>query len=63
MNSENADRTITPTEVKAWFGKSKQQKLKPDIYINIAAGLTKLRWPRDPPAKVGTKPMIRKSGL
>jgi hypothetical protein len=48
---KKADRAITAAEVKTWFGKTKQQRLRPDIYGKIAADLTRLRWPSDPPPK------------
>jgi hypothetical protein len=46
-------RTITAAEVESWFGRSKKLKLRPEKYSEIAAGLTKMRWPSDPPASKG----------
>jgi hypothetical protein len=43
-------RTITATEVESWFGRSKKLQLRPEKYGEIAAGLTKMRWPSDRPA-------------
>jgi hypothetical protein len=60
---KKVDRTITPAEVKTWFGQSRQQKLKPAIYSKIAADLNKLRWPSDPLPKDRSRPTTRKSGL
>jgi hypothetical protein len=57
------DRIITPAEVRAWFGKSKQQKLKPEVYGKIAAGLTNLRWPSDPPPKARSRSPVSESCL
>ncbi len=42
-------RTITAAEVREWFGNSGKSKLDEAQYSEIAAGLTELRWPADPP--------------
>jgi len=60
---KKADRPITAAEVKSWFGNTKQQKLKPDIYGKIAACLNRLRWPSDPLPEDGFRPTTSKSGL
>jgi hypothetical protein len=46
-------RPITAAEVESWFGRSKKLKLRPEKYSEIGAGLTKMRWPSDPPASKG----------
>jgi hypothetical protein len=43
-------RTITAAEVETWFGNSKKLKSRPEKYGEIAAALTKMRWPSDRPA-------------
>jgi hypothetical protein len=60
---KKAERAITPAEVQAWFGKSKQQTLQPNIFGKIAADLNKFRWPSDPPPKDRLSPTTRKSRL
>lgn len=42
-----SSRTITATEVRAWFGKSRKSQLGNAQYREIAAYLTKIRWPSD----------------
>jgi hypothetical protein len=42
-------REITAAEVKEWFGGSKISTIGGDQCRKIATGLTKLRWPGDPP--------------
>jgi hypothetical protein len=42
-----SSRTITATEVRDWFGKSRQSLLGNAQYREIAAYLTKIRWPSD----------------
>ena len=42
-------RTITAAEIREWFGNSGKSKLDEAQYSEIAAGLTKFRWPADPP--------------
>ena len=44
-----AARTITADEVAEWFGKSRRARLGQAQYRKLAAYLTKLRWPDDPP--------------
>ena len=48
-NSQEASRTITASEVKQWFGSSGKAQLRSAQYGTIAAGITKLYWPSDPP--------------
>jgi hypothetical protein len=43
-------RTITPAEIKLWFGNSSKASLSETQYSEIAARLTKCRWPSDPPS-------------
>jgi hypothetical protein len=44
-------RTITPAEIQIWFGNSKNaSSLTQAQYSEIAAHLTRCRWPSDPPA-------------
>jgi hypothetical protein len=61
--SQNAvSRTISAAEVKGWFGKSRKLKLSDAQYDEIAARLTKLRWPcdlPDPPNSPGLPKEIR----
>jgi hypothetical protein len=42
-------RTITAAEVRGWFGASSNALLSEVQYSEIAAYLTKCRWPSDPP--------------
>ena len=44
-----AARKISTAEVKQWFGNSRQAQLTEPQYREIAARLTKCRWPGDPP--------------
>jgi hypothetical protein len=56
------DQSITPEEVQSWFGKSKQKKLKPQIYRTIACQLNKFRGP-SAPLTIRSSPLERKSGM
>lgn|GEM_PF-3069521 len=47
-------RKITATEVKKWLGSSKASILGRSQYREIAAGLTKLKWPGDLPSPLGS---------
>ncbi len=47
-------RTITAAEIREWFGNSGKLKLNEAQYGEIAAGLTKFRWPADPPSPAGS---------
>jgi hypothetical protein len=42
-------RTISADEVRDWFGKSPKSKLKEIQYCELAAFLTRCRWPDDLP--------------
>lgn len=42
-------RTVTPDEVKEWFGRSRKAQLHEERYGAIAADITALKWPGDPP--------------
>jgi hypothetical protein len=44
-----ASRTITAAEVRRWVGDSAKSKLGEAQFREIAVGLTKFRWPGDPP--------------
>ena len=46
-NSQHASRTITAAEVRGWFGSSPKSRLGATQYREIAAYLTKIRWPSD----------------
>ena len=48
MTENNASRTITAAEVKGWFGKSSKWRPGHAQYCDIAAQLTKWKWPCDP---------------
>jgi hypothetical protein len=45
---DTASRTITAAEVRDWFGKSPESRLGNAQYCDIAAYLTRLKWPSDP---------------
>jgi hypothetical protein len=47
--SDDSCRTITTDDVRVWFGKSPKSKLKEAQYCELAAFLTRCRWPGDPP--------------
>ena len=47
-------RTITVDEVREWVGNSSKSTLDKAQYSKIAAGLTKFRWPADPPDPPGS---------
>lgn len=47
MTQDTASRTITAAEIRAWIGKSRKSRLGNAQYREIAAYLTKLRWPCD----------------
>jgi hypothetical protein len=51
-----SSRTITATEVRAWFGKSRKSRLGDAQYREIAAYLTKIRWPTDVDGLLGPQP-------
>lgn len=48
MTKDRALRTIAAAEVEGWFGKSNRSQLGDAQYREIAAQLTKWRWPSDP---------------
>src|SRR6266516_384377 len=49
-----AHRKSTAAEIREWFGNSGKLKLNEAQYGEIAAGLTKFRWPADPPSPAGS---------
>jgi hypothetical protein len=51
-----ASRTITATEVRDWFGKSRKSRLGNAQYREIGAFLTKIRWPSDAGGLLGPQP-------
>jgi hypothetical protein len=54
ISSANSSRTITLSEVRDWFGKSKKLQLGRGQCSKIAARLTRLRWPSDSPTPTDT---------
>jgi hypothetical protein len=52
--STKNSRTITATEVEGWVGKSRNSKIGKVQFHEIAAGLTRLRWPSDPEPPPGS---------
>jgi hypothetical protein len=61
ISHAKASRTITAAEVREWFGDSSKSKLDEAQYRGIAAGLTKFRWPADPPDPPGSPWLPKKS--
>jgi hypothetical protein len=51
-----ASRTITAAEVRDWFGKNPKSRLGNAQHREIAAYLTKLRWPSDAGGLLGPRP-------
>jgi hypothetical protein len=61
MSNAQNTRKITSLEVEQWFGPSSKAQLSDPQYKTIAARLTKMRWPKDPPslaslAMINTQP-------
>jgi hypothetical protein len=54
ISSPKVSRKITAAEVQEWAGRSSKVKLGQAQCSEIAAGLTRLRWPGDPPAVPGS---------
>jgi hypothetical protein len=48
VRQNRALRTITASEVKSWFGNLSKSQLGRAQYRDIAANLTRLKWPSDP---------------
>jgi hypothetical protein len=49
MSQASASRTITPAELKKWFGTSHRAVLGDEQCSKLAEYLTKIKWPADPP--------------
>jgi hypothetical protein len=54
ISSAKNNRTITATEVQEWVGKSSKSVMGKAQFGEIAAGLTRFKWPADPPPPPGS---------
>jgi hypothetical protein len=57
LSAEN-NRTITAAEVEKWVGKSSKSKMGEVQFHEIAAGLTRFRWPNDPPKRFANEARV-----